>query len=74
MNIDKNKIKEFKGYKQTLKPNSDHLISQTNSGTPCGEYLRRYWHPVSLTSDVSETPEIAAPEMSEWEKRLESKK
>jgi hypothetical protein len=25
-------------------------------------------------SDVSETPEISAPEMSEWEKRLESKK
>ncbi|MAJ22707.1 MAG: iron-sulfur protein [Candidatus Pelagibacter sp.] len=56
MNFDKKKIKEYRGYNKVLKPKSDNLISQTNFGTPCGEYLRRYWHPVSLTSDVSETP------------------
>ena len=37
-------------------PKSDETISQTGPGTPCGEYLRRYWHPVALTSEVSTTP------------------
>jgi len=62
MNSYKNKIKNFKkknnfrGYKQALLPKSDELISQTDQGTSCGEYLRRYWHPVTLTSEVSTTP------------------
>ena len=62
MNSYKDKIKNFKkknnfrGYKQALLPKSDELISQTDQGTSCGEYLRRYWHPVTLTSQVSTTP------------------
>jgi len=62
MNSYKNEIKNFKkknnfrGYKQSLLPKSDELISQTDQGTSCGEYLRRYWHPVTLTSEVSTTP------------------
>ena len=62
MNSYKNEIKNFKkknnfrGYKQALLPKSDELISQTDQGTSCGEYLRRYWHPVALTSEVSTTP------------------
>ena len=46
----------YKGYDQA-KPNGyDQEISHTDFGTPCGEYLRRYWHPVALTSEVSTTP------------------
>ena len=62
MNSYKNEIKNFKkknnfrGYKQALLPKSDELISKTDQGTSCGEYLRRYWHPVVLTSEVSTTP------------------
>lgn len=27
-------------------------LTQVGPGTPCGEFMRRYWHPVSLSSDV----------------------
>ena len=46
-------MKSFKGYKQSKQPKSDETISQTGFDTPCGEYLRRYWHPVALASEVS---------------------
>ena len=49
-------MKNFRGYKQSKLPKSDETISQTDPGTLCGEYLRRYWHPVALTSAVSTTP------------------
>ena len=34
------------------------LLTQTNRGTPMGEYLRRYWHPVMLAEEV---PELDCP-------------
>ena len=48
-------MKNFRGYNQSKPPKSDETISQTGPGTPGGEYLRRYWHPVALTSEVSTT-------------------
>ena len=55
--INNNKVmKKFRGYKQSKLPKSDETISQTDPGTSCGEYLRRYWHPVALNSEVSTTP------------------
>ena len=50
------KIKDFRGYKQTNIPDFDKELSHTDAGTPCGEYLRRYWHPVALTSEVNNIP------------------
>ena len=46
----------YKGYNQAKPVGYDKEISHTNFGTPGGEYLRRYWHPVALTSEVSTTP------------------
>ena len=46
----------FRGYKQSIVPKVDKSLAHTNPKTPCGEYLRRYWHPVALTSEVSEIP------------------
>ena len=46
----------YKGYNQAKKPEYDKLISHTDHGTPAGEYLRRYWHPVALSSEVTNTP------------------
>ena len=62
MNSYKSEIKNFKkknnfrGYRQARLPKSDEKISRTDISTPCGEYLRQYWHPVALTSEVSTTP------------------
>ena len=47
---------DFRGYKQSIVPKIDEVLALTNSKTPCGEYLRRYWHPVALTSEISEIP------------------
>ena len=47
---------DFRGYKQSTVPNIDEVLARTDSKTACGEYLRRYWHPVALTSEVSEIP------------------
>ena len=45
---------DFRGYKQSEVPKIDEALARTDPKTPCGEYLRRYWHPVALTSEVSE--------------------
>ena len=50
------KNQDFRGYNQSIVPKIDENLARTNSRTACGEYLRRYWHPVALTSDVSEVP------------------
>ena len=47
---------DFRGYEQSIVPKIDEVLAQTDSKTPCGEYLRRYWHPVALTSEISEIP------------------
>ncbi len=47
---------DFRGYKQAILSKIDEGLARTDSKTLCGEYLRRYWHPVALTSEVSETP------------------
>ena len=48
--------KTYRGYNQAKKPEYDKLISHTDYGTPAGEYLRRYWQPVALSSEVTNTP------------------
>lgn len=34
----------------------DEELTEVGPGTPMGELLRRYWHPVGLASDASDTP------------------
>ena len=34
----------------------DPTLTEVGAGTPMGELLRRYWHPVGLTGDASDTP------------------
>ena len=50
------KHEDFRGYNQSVVPKIDEVLARTNPKTPCGEYLRRYWHPVALTSEVSKIP------------------
>jgi len=55
--INKNfKKHDFRGYNQAIVPEIDEGLAKTNVKTSCGEFLRRYWHPVALTSEVSEIP------------------
>jgi phenylpropionate dioxygenase-like ring-hydroxylating dioxygenase large terminal subunit len=37
-------------------PTSMNELTQVGQGTPMGELLRRYWHPIGLTTDATDTP------------------
>lgn len=37
-------------------PTSFEELTRVGAGTPMGELLRRYWHPVGLAADANETP------------------
>jgi nitrite reductase/ring-hydroxylating ferredoxin subunit len=37
-------------------PSHDAELTEVRRGTPMGELLRRYWHPVGLAADAGDTP------------------
>lgn len=47
----------YQGYTQALDPPGyDEELAKVGPGTPCGEFFRRYWHPVAIAADVGELP------------------
>ncbi len=48
----------YQGYQQPHRGESDELLVRTSRGTACGEYMRRYWQPVALTSEVEDMPRL----------------
>ena len=48
----------YQGYQQPHRGDSDELLVRTSRSTACGEYLRRYWQPVALTSEVEDVPRL----------------
>ncbi len=46
------------GYHQTGDGEPLHELTQTDPGTPCGEYLRRYWHPIHIASELGDKPKL----------------
>jgi phenylpropionate dioxygenase-like ring-hydroxylating dioxygenase large terminal subunit len=38
------------------KPTSMNHLTQVGVGTPMGELMRRYWHPIGLSADAGQTP------------------
>jgi nitrite reductase/ring-hydroxylating ferredoxin subunit len=39
-------------------PSYDPDLVETTRGTRCGEYLRRFWHPVAPSIDATRTPKV----------------
>jgi len=37
-------------------PAHDARLAEVDAGTPMGELMRRYWHPIGLAGDATETP------------------
>lgn len=37
-------------------PSFNAALTEVGAGTPMGELMRRYWHPVGLTADAGDTP------------------
>jgi nitrite reductase/ring-hydroxylating ferredoxin subunit len=48
----------YDGYHQTWTGASDTVLTQVGPGTPCGNYLRRYWQPVELAKELGERPKL----------------
>ncbi len=47
----------YSGSAYSLKPPTHNArLTEVGRGTPMGELLRRYWHPVGLSSDAADTP------------------
>ena len=50
------KLVAFGGYFSNRVPGHDPEITETDAGTPLGEYMRRFWHPVCMTLELTDTP------------------
>jgi nitrite reductase/ring-hydroxylating ferredoxin subunit len=46
----------YHGYDIHLSDTPDSELTRVGPGTPAGEYLRRYWHPVHLSAQLGERP------------------
>ena len=43
-------------YRAGTPPPEDSELTHVGPGMPCGEYLRRFWHPVAMSSEVGDLP------------------
>src|SRR5207249_2030117 len=46
----------YSAYHHRHRPEVDTELTRVGPGTPCGEYLRRFWQPVILASELGELP------------------
>jgi len=46
----------YQGYQRPQQGASDAELTATGKDTACGEYLRRFWQPLALSSEVGELP------------------
>jgi phenylpropionate dioxygenase-like ring-hydroxylating dioxygenase large terminal subunit len=37
------------------------FLAEVGPGTPCGEFMRRYWQPVALSAEVTVRPRVISP-------------
>ena len=48
--------KPYSGYFHREVPTADPELTNTGPGTPMGEYMRRFWQPVCLSTELAELP------------------
>lgn len=46
----------FQGYNLVRDEREDELLTHVGPGTPCGEYMRRYWQPVAMSEELKDLP------------------
>ena len=46
----------YGGYHQREVPPEDRELTHVGPGTPCGEYMRKFWWPVCLSEQVTDLP------------------
>ena len=50
------KLVPFGGYYTSKVPGHDPELTETGPGTPMGEYMRAFWHPVCMSIELTDTP------------------
>lgn len=48
--------KPYSGYQKNVVPDIDPELTRTGPGTPMGEYMRKFWHPVCLSEELTDVP------------------
>jgi phenylpropionate dioxygenase-like ring-hydroxylating dioxygenase large terminal subunit len=48
--------KPYSAYYYRDVPQEDTELTHVGPGTPCGEYFRRFWHPVGFSSELTDLP------------------
>src|SRR6266436_8262219 len=46
----------YSAYHHRERPAEDEELARVGPGTACGEYLRRFWQPVILSSELGDLP------------------
>jgi len=46
----------YSAYHHRDVPSEDIELTRVGPGTPCGEYLRRFWHPVAFSDELKDLP------------------
>ena len=46
----------YSAYHHRGMPAEDQEMTRVGPGTPCGEYLRRFWQPIILASELGDLP------------------
>jgi nitrite reductase/ring-hydroxylating ferredoxin subunit len=46
----------YSAYHHRERPAAEEELTRVGPGTPCGEYLRRFWQPVILSQELSDLP------------------
>ncbi len=52
------RTRSYGGYYNRPQAPGDRRLTEVGPGTPGGEYLRRYWHPFLLSSELKDTPRV----------------
>jgi len=50
------KVMPYSGYYKNQMPGHDPYLTETGPGTPTGDYMRRFWHPVCMAEELTEVP------------------
>jgi phenylpropionate dioxygenase-like ring-hydroxylating dioxygenase large terminal subunit len=54
--IDPIEAKSFSGYRGVAATGTDADLVKVGRGTPGGEYLRRFWHPIAYLTELTDVP------------------
>lgn len=54
--MNENQKKSYSGYYSNTVPAHDPELTEVGPGTPMGEYMRRFWHPVCMAAELTDTP------------------